>query len=284
MIPQDKASIKLFQIREVLWQGREMNMEQETLKNAGRIYEQVQSGEYYQKARQWYDDKYHNPMIERSFFIIVTVLCALTILISVMVWRSMFPLAPVIPYMVTSSDINKELPIIQRLRTHSDQTIDEAIAEFLLKNYVLSWESYQYDLQKIESRFARIRATSEDTIFAEYQALMNPENRSSPLNYLAREGSRKVYIDGVQIPQLAKDGSISNGTVYFSTITNQGGKETQQAWKADITFRFPPLRVDQETNEVWQLDLSDQAFKKADKELYFRVSDYDATERLPETE
>ena len=236
------------------------------------------SGQYFALSRNWYDELYHRPMIERGYFILLSLFAFLTIFFAFLVYESMFPLAPTVPYLVTTDNINEDMPVIRHLRTQEDQTLSESLAKFLIEDYVTQRETYNYTQDTIERRFNRVHSTSNDAVFGAYQRLMNPENRASPLSYLGRDGTRRMRINSTQFtvrPETA-DGT---GTVRFTTVTTRDGKETNQSWQADIAFRLPPLKVDQKTNEVLQLDENSGQYVPLEKTLNFRVTTYEVREQ-----
>ena len=234
--------------------------------------------EYFALSRNWYDELYHRPMIERGYFILLSLFAFLTIFFAFLVYESMFPLAPTVPYLVTTDNINEDLPVIRHLRTTEDQTLQESLVKFLVEDYVTQRETYNYTQDSIERRFNRVHSTSEPAIFSAYQQLMNPENRSSPLSYLGRDGTRRPRINSTQF-NVQPDRAEGTATVHFTTLTTRDGKDNNQSWQADIAFRLPPLKVDQKTNEVLQLDENSGQYVPLEKTLNFRVTTYEIREQ-----
>lgn len=260
-----------------------MNEPREFFRHAAFDYDpdevkaQTESGEYFLSARRWYDDLYHKPLAERCYFIVITLLCATTILFSYLVYQSMFPLSPAVPYPVTSADISQEMPLIKPLRVRPAEDLNLAVARYLAANYVEARESYLYDVTQLEWRFNRVRSTSDDEVFVQYQQHMNPENTESPLTKYGRTAQRSVTVQRVIVKL---EGEPKRATVHFTAQVEQGGEITSKKLIADIAFRLPELKVNTETNKVMQWNEKQNAFVTLERELYFRVTQYDVRETL----
>ncbi len=238
--------------------------------DTAKVKQLIETGEYYSLARSWYDELYHRMLGERSFFIIVTLFAAVTSFFALVVYSSMFPLNPAIPYVIKTEKITDDVPYITPLREKPAEDLSLAVARFLVKNYVITRERYQYDVTDLERRFARIKSTTGDAEFAQYMEEVNPENPASPYNKYGRDRQRSVGIQKVtmqmeQEPKLAK--------VYFYTTLAKGPEEQTNQWLATISFRFPPLTVDQETNKVMQWDEEKKAFSPM-QNVAFEVVEY----------
>ena len=238
------------------------------------IRKSVADGSYFNNTKKWFDDIYHRPIGERSFFILIMFLSATTIFFSTLSYVSMLPLSRTAPYTIYSEDISEELPIISRLRKERSEDINISLARFLISNYVKEREYYKYNVIKLEWQFNRIRSTSSADEFARYQKFVNPENPSSPFTKYGRKGLRDVNVYKIN---LDLDSSPKLATVYFTTTLLNGKHKQRNNWVSNITFRFPKLIVDQETNEVLQFNTETKQSKIA-KEIDFRVNNYSAQE------
>jgi type IV secretory pathway component VirB8 len=196
----------------------------------------------------------------------------------------MFPLETIKPYIIATEDIDRDVPQTMPLRLNPQQRVDEALVNYLLKDYVKNRESYNYNIEQIEARFSRIRQQSASEEFARYQALMDPQNRSSPLTYLSRDGYRKVTMSDYASFGLDFSQPEQRGQVYFTTITAKPGDEEArlQNWVADITFRFPPIQVDRETKRVMQWDAATNSYQLVNA-ITFTVVNYAVREQLTQT-
>lgn len=244
--------------------------------DTARIRTMVETGEYYTAGRKWYDELYHRPLAERSYFVLITLMSALTIFLSLMVYSSMYPLSRAVPYTILSNDdTSDDVPFIMPLREQVAEDLNLAMSRFLLKNYVVTREKYKYDVVDLERRFNRIRSTSGEREFGKYQAETNPENPSSPYNKYGRDIQRSVEIQSVQINLQTVPPQAS---IYFTTNLIKGGSQQVNQWLATIAFRLPALAVDQQTNAVLQWDETKKAFAPM-QNVAFEVLDY-ATQEI----
>ncbi len=238
------------------------------------IRKSVADGSYFNNTKQWFDEVYHRPIMERSFFILMMVLSVLTIFFSIITYFSMMPLSRTVPYTIYSNDLAEELPLIKALRHQPAEDINIAVSRFLLSNYLTERENYRYDVTKLEWQFNRIRSTSGEQEFQRYQTFINPENPSSPFNKYGRAATRSSSIYDIRMDL---DSYPSRATVHFTTNVVRGKQQQQNNWVANITFRFPKLTVDQNTNEVLQWNMEKKTYEMA-KTIDFRVGQYNVQE------
>lgn len=238
------------------------------------IRKSIADGSYFDNSRKWFDDLYHQPIGERSFFILIMILSVITIFFSTITYFSMQPLSRTVPYTIYSQDLSEELPIIKALRAEPSENINLSLARFLISNYVTEREAYRYDVVKLEWQFNRIRSTSGEQEFARYQQFINPENPSSPFTKYGRASTRTVSIYNINIDLEKKP---KTAKVHFTTTVFDGKTSQHNNWVANITFRFPKLTVDQETNEVLQWNTKTKEYEIAEK-IDFRVGRYNTQE------
>jgi type IV secretory pathway component VirB8 len=240
------------------------------------VRQMLESGDYFATARNWYDELYHRPLAERSFFVVITLMAAVTIVVALVVYASLFPLTRAVPYTIlTEEEYSDDMPYIAALREEPSEDLNVAVSRFLLRNYVVTREKYLYDVVDLERRFNRIRATSAEVEFGKYQAETNPENPSSPYNKYGRDIRREVQLGKVQIDLNAVP---AQARVYFTSYLNKaGGQQQANQWLATIAFRFPPLTVDQQTNKVLQWDENNKKFVPMEY-VAFEVMDYSTQE------
>lgn len=241
------------------------------------IKRMLESGEYFVQARVWYTERYLRPLGERSYFVIMTLLCALTIFLSLVVYSSLFPLTRNVPYTILGNfeTMYEDTPFIRALRAVPAEDINLSIGRFLLSNYVKMREKYRYDVLDIERRFARLRATTGDTEFDKYQLESSPENPSSPTNRYGRNAVRDVAIQRVDL--ILSPSHRYQTKVYYSTMLSAGTKNQINQWVATISFRFPKVTVDQKTNKVLQWNETTKTFERM-QNVDFEVMEYETHE------
>jgi type IV secretory pathway component VirB8 len=230
--------------------------------------------EYYEEARAWYDDLYHRPLYERSYFIVITFFSAITIWLSSQVYLSMYPLKPVVPYLIESRDIVDEYPVIKPLRKWPGEDINLSLARFLVSNYVEVRENFQHDMTQLEWSFNRIRSSTAAEEFQRYRQQVNPQSSTSPFNKYGINARRKVYINKVQVNL---EGEVKTARVTFRSDVVRDQQKESRNWEANIRFRFPPLMVNQQTNEVMQWNAELAQYQEM-KQVAFLVEGYTVQE------
>jgi type IV secretory pathway component VirB8 len=235
-----------------------------------QVHQAVKDGNYFQQSRHWYDELFHRPIAERTFFVVLMALSVITILFSTIAYLSLQPLSRTIPYAIYSQDAGEEIPKIQRLRSKPAEDINLALGRFLLSDYVQQRENYVYDVNKLEWQFNRIRQTSGPAEFARYQTQVNTQNPSSPVMKYGRDGTRDVSFYRYEINLEAQP---KTAQLYFTTTVKMNKKVEQKNWVANITFRFPKLTVDQNTVDVLQWNPSQNAYELA-TQIQFKVERY----------
>ena len=236
-----------------------------------RVKNSVETGEYFAAARNWYDVIYHRPLGERSFFILLTFFAFVTILFSVLVYLSMFPLNRITPYIIRSDDLAEDIPFIRNIKAVPEEDLNVSVARFLVQNYVGLREEYRYDVNKLEQDYNRLRVTTADKEFSAYQELVSPQNPASPYNKYGRNMVREVAISGVQ---LSLNTTPKTAKVYFTTTLVDGINQQQESWEATISYQFPTLVVDQNTNKVLQWSQENNSFTQAEQ-VIFVVESYE---------
>lgn len=247
-----------------------MSYQEMSESEAKRIKQAVESGEYFRQARKWYDVIYHRPLGERSFFILVTFFAFITIVLSASVYLSMQPLRRTVPYIIQSFNLAEDIPYVRSLKYAPEENLNVSVARYLVYDYLNRREYYKYDVAKLEQTFSRLRVTTADHEFANYQELVSPQNPASPFNKYGRNIVREVYPGNMT---LEMEGEPKTAKVRYTTNLIDGTKQQQEYWEATIRFYFPQLIVDQQTNKVLQWSPEQNSFIEA-QEIVFIVESY----------
>jgi type IV secretion system protein VirB8 len=238
--------------------------------DTSRVRQLVESGEYFSQARIWYHELYHRPLGERSFFVVMTLFSAITIFLSTVVYTSMFPLAPTVPYIISTERSVEDMPFITPLRLVPGEDLNNVLVRFLLQNYIAARERYKYDVVDIERRSVRVQSATAAAELQKYLEENNPQNPSSPYNRYGRGAERQITIQSVSSnlevePRQAR--------VYFSATVIQGQEVKTSQWLATIAFHFPLVTVDPKTSNVLQWNEKMQTFEPM-QNIVFEVTAY----------
>lgn len=211
------------------------------------VAEKAQQGTYYEESRAWYAQIYHAPLIERSYFIIIILIAFITVIASVNSFISVFPLAPAIPFVVKSDDVFEEVPRMERLAVQgSDRNM--AVAQYLIKNYILRRESYVYDPAALERNYNNVRSQSSQKVLDEYRSGFDAKNPGSPFNLYANHTRRRVDLTGLSIEKQSQDTYRARAT--FTERLEGKRKTVTPEWFADITFNYTYYEVEQDIKDL----------------------------------
>ena len=206
------------------------------------IAAEVESGEYYAKAREWYSALYHAPIPERCFFIVVMALALLTTYFAVTSFLALQPINPAVPFVVVSHDVFEEVPSIRHIALPREAP-DSALMRFLVENYVKEREEYNFD------RYGRdvsgVRGQSDAATYAAYQQLIDPQNPRSPVALYERHTQRNIWVRSTLV-HASQDPHTA--VVEFTATTIHGREVKKSNFAANITFRYSPIGVKENGN------------------------------------
>ncbi len=213
------------------------------------IADKIESGEYFREVRFAHHTLYSDIITERYFYWLVMLISSLILLMTLSAIDNFLPLNKPIPFVYKTADITEELPRIQRLGSVGNNT--EAAANLALRQF-LAWHYVQlreeYNVQLLDRNASGIRAHSSDEVFEQYKQLMNPQNPLSPIALFQRNITRKIeYISAYAL-------DTGKMVVEYDEVV-EGGRERKKArMRANITFRFSEIAVDQKTGVFTPLD------------------------------
>lgn len=250
----------------------------------------VEDGSYYKNARNWYSDIFHNPIAERSYYIITTILSLICFYCSVEALIRLHPISPTVALTIYSDDIWDNIPRIKKLAESSEEDKNAAVEKYMISDYVMKHESY--DLPKYEFRYRNVWSHSTPAVFEQYKQNIDANNPSSPYRQFADQEVRNINIRSIQYTEGPQ---TSHAEVIFdaSIVSTETKKEIQSTlWKADITYQYTDFYVEDAAGgskkpHTSLLGLTEDATKGSGEKkeitpMTFIVSDYKVKELLNE--
>ncbi len=231
--------------------------------NDQELQQKIKSGDYYKEALEWYNFIYIYPVAARTFMITVTVFCVLINVIAVYGIYSFMPLKIEVPLAVPIDDVGDFYVQVKKLDTDRNNG-SEAVAKYLLAQYVAFREDYAYSNLEMDANF--VKRFSSPAIYDKYAAYMDLHNAASPVGRLKESGSVAVMNVTVDLPPIAKGKAQASGdrnrkaTVFFETRETNGVNATTNKYRSDIYFTFSEINVNPKDKSLTPLD--------------FRVEDY----------
>lgn len=221
------------------------------------IAERVKSGEYFQDAHDWYQNKYLNPVVERAYFILLAFLSVTLIVIAFATLISFLPLKMWKPLLINVSDQTAQYVEFRSLGNRRDVEEDPnpIVQQYMLSKFIDAYESYDFrnDFQRLTRNENIVTSMATDEVLAEYKNYTGTTNPNSPLLRLRSKGLLMVNVPGstMNIERIATIGeegknSIARyaATVDFSVqeISMTGSQESK--WRAKVNFTYKEVRYD----------------------------------------
>lgn len=225
------------------------------------VADKVRTGEYFRESRSMYDTMVHDPMTDRYFFIFLTVLSLLGLIVAFIGMRMLYPLQVSVPFAYQAQNLAEDMPYIKTLLAHKGEDPGEALLRFLVQNYVVARE--EYDIAAFDRDVSGVSAQSDKTVLNEYRHAVDPANPESPLALYQRHSKRRIDI----ISSRRLDGDFGMEVLYEATVISKT-EAKKSRWQADIAFQYGGLALDEDTGKAKPID--------------FIVTDY-RTKRLQDT-
>lgn len=229
----------------------------------------VEDSSYYKDGLDWYFFRYVNPFCERTIFFIAFILTAVLFYYLFNLIQSSYPLVRKVPVILKAVDESEYFPYLTKLYIDKDaQNIDEAVASYLLKKYVINRESHDYsdgEIEPINIKFNQIKNTSSVSEYINFQNFMSKQNPDSPIWDFGKDAYRKVSIESAHFiredPKTFSDKAKSllmnimptdAEVTYFLDYKHADGTKTQQKFMVKINFTFSGVQrpVNNDNNPV----------------------------------
>jgi len=173
------------------------------------IKENIDTGNYFKEALNWYHLKYTSQITERAYFIIAIILLLWIALVVKTMSDSLFPLVVQQPIFIPAKNNADWVPKIVKLKPRKGEpnfdprveNFDDSIIKYLLKSYVMDRESFNFkegNVEEINKKFNRIKNTSNFREFKNFQKYMSKDNPNSPIKLFSKNAIRNIAIDEIK--------------------------------------------------------------------------------------
>jgi len=206
------------------------------------IAKMVDSGEYFSEAKNWYAYKYIYPYTHRFYILLVGVFVAcftyLMIQVSVIDY-----IKKKYPFPIYFEDVVKLYPKIKGI-SKGIEPIPISVSRYLLSQYVITRESYDYNMLNKESwerMLRRIRAMSSRKIFSNFVDYIDTsKNPESPVLRYKYNVKRIINIEKVVFPSNSYNPDTAK--VYFTA--SEKGKDVDNTHRYIANIEFSMTDVD----------------------------------------
>lgn len=225
------------------------------------IAEMIRSGEYFRDAHRWFDEKYHAPIMEKAYSVVVTIIALIATGFAIIGLVRFLPVTVPVTMVFKFSDTDNKLYNLQML-TRQFQNTNYAFLKYFVSEYVIRRESYY--VGTLEQDILRVRSMSSPEVFTDYRSHLNPANPDSPIARFERYGRRSVTINrAVFVPDDFDAETIipKNATVFFQTSSVDKNGKNSEKWKAAVSFDYVPLKVNQENYQITPMQFKVTSYK-----------------------
>lgn len=187
----------------------------------------VADGTYFKDALNWYFFRYVTAVCDRTLLIFGGIIAAVVLYCLVEMLRSAFPLVVKEPVFIRAHDQSTSFPSLIHLKPKEKekgydpelQTVDEAVAKYLLSTYVDDRESYNFskaEIDDVNRKFNRIRNNSSDSQYQAFQRTMSKENPDSPIYDFGQNVVKTVAIESVRFQRKEEKNFAKRALDYIS--------------------------------------------------------------------
>lgn len=173
------------------------------------IRDSVEDGSYFKDALNWYSFRYITPICDRTILIFGAIIALVVLYCLEELVASSYNLVVEKPIYISAKDKSQYFPNLIDLRPKEGeenydqniQNIDEAILKYLLKTYVKERETFDFSKAEVETvnrKFMRIKNTSSDDEYREFQLTMSKSNPDSPIHKFGKRFTKDVTFESLK--------------------------------------------------------------------------------------
>lgn len=170
-------------------------------------------GKYFEDAMDWYCLKYLNAISERTFFIILSIMSVIIVILLYITFDNIMPLKEEFPVLVTQKDSVNYYTIIEAVKPEKmNYNSNEAILRLLLIRYVRELFNHNYksgNIEDLNEKLLKIRNYSTDEVLQKFR---NDFNQISA-NMFNKNIEQRVYIKTFKFKEKNNENSKKNKVI-----------------------------------------------------------------------
>ncbi len=235
------------------------------------LAQSIESGEYYEQARRWYDQVYIAPISQRILFIVVALFAASFMLMAFISVTNLLPISPRVPFVIHNDRPLEYHPKMTRFKKPGEPA-DPALIRYYLETYIKQREGYNAR-RMLMSRAFVLQHSVPDVSKAYLQKISN-SNPKSPVRLHGRFRDVMVEIRAIRFLPSSDDKNIRKAEIDFSTMVVANQQQQKTDWTATLAYEYTNLTMRNTYDETvadYVLDFDEPTFK---------VTAYNVRERL----
>lgn len=237
---------------------------EEVIAYLNHVKSSVENKSYFREALSWYFFRYISPICDRTYLIFGAIASATILFYLFQMYNSAYPLVQKVPIFIKANADAEYFPYIYPLKiavnknnSERNFTADDIVAQYLVKKYVETRESYDFsksNIAEINDKFTQIKNTSTTDEYRIFQMFMSKDNPNSPIQNFSKNISRTITVESVSIVRQTPNYSINTAKefiiaripeeaqVHFIATTKiideTGSHETKEKFYVKIRFDF----------------------------------------------
>lgn len=211
------------------------------------VKDEVQNGNFFKDALDWYLFRYVAPICDRTILIIGSILSIIICYIVFQIIKISFPLVVKDPIIIKAKDQSKYIPYLVELKPKSGKlnydkqikNIDEAIAKYLILVYVNDRETYNFSKASIEdvnTKINRIKNASSVGEFKNFQNFFSEENPASPIQNFGKNIKKTINVIDFKFIRNDKQRNSQNSFNIINFFNIELPNEAQVKFDATIAI------------------------------------------------
>ena len=225
----------------------------------------VENGEYFKDGFSWYIAKYLRSIVDRTFFVFLSIMGIIIVYNVSMLIYTLLPLKEDVFITIREKDLTKYRTNIYDLTKNNEaETTDEDLLRYLLINYVKERETHNYkkgNINDINTKLEKIENSSTGDVFNEFKYFMSSENKNGPFYFFGKNVETTININSFDFIRIHRKRIFDKikdyfnikllpikAEVYYTLKTQIGDKINTQNRKAIISFKFSGVNYEKNTN------------------------------------
>ncbi len=191
------------------------------------IKKSVDDGSYFKDAVNWYFFRYVTPICDRTLLIFGAMIAFVVLFFLIQMVRSAFPLVEEVPIFIQAGDTSLTFPNLINLKPKKGQagydpqitTVDEAVAKYLITDYVKERESFDFrkgEIEDVNNKLNHIRNISTDNEYKIFRSIMDKDNPDSPINFYGQNVVKNIQIDSIKLVKIEPKDFAQKARQYLS--------------------------------------------------------------------
>lgn len=221
---------------------------------------------FYTESTDWAYDLYHSQSLWLRRALLGLVVLSVLLIISLSTNLILLPLKEKVPYLYAFDHATGEITKVGKLQSSQFEN-NWTLTRFLLIHYVINRESY--DADNIDVPYQQVWAQSGENVKAEYEELVNSDNKKSPYQLYGKDKYLTVHVNAIN--------RLNAETVdvkFTKTLHDRAANTTQAIQKeAIIKWKYTKAEITQK-----MLDRDPLGFKVT----YYQVTQVNLNKELGE--